>query len=350
VVVATESTEVSIETTHLSMPLGRGMAGGEVEQVQTRLDELGFFVGPIDGQYGSLTEKAVWAFEKLVMQVPRTEATGIVTDEMWQFMQQPIQIRPRRSYAAGEATERHVEIYLPEQVVAFFIDDEPVLISHMSSGTGEEWKEIVTIDPGEIGNENGTEPLERREIGVSVTPGGIFKFDRMVEGTRESALGSMWDPAYFNYGIAIHGAMNVPLTPASHGCIRVPMDVGQTFHQYIEVGDQVFVWDGIKEPEYYNNFPNRGYPQGELPIFNRVDHTYTTTTVTPTSTTPPTTLPAPTTQPRPTTPAATQPAATQAPATPPPTAPPVTVPAPTEPPATVAPTTAAAAGGFGTDG
>jgi len=141
----------------------------------------------------------------------------------------------------------------------------------------------------------------------------------------------------------------VPLTPASHGCIRVPMDVGQTFHQYIEVGDQVFVWDGIKEPEYYNNFPDRGYPQGELPIFNRVDHTYTTTTVAPTTTTPATTLPAPTTQPRQTTPLVTQPPATQAPA---PTDPPVTIPAPTEPPATVAATTTIAAGGFGpgTDG
>ena len=31
----------------------------------------------------------------------------------------------------------------------------------------------------------------------------------------------MYNPVYFNYGIAIHGAQNVPDDPASHGCIRI---------------------------------------------------------------------------------------------------------------------------------
>jgi hypothetical protein len=193
-----------------------------------------------------------------------------------------------------------------------------VLISHISTGDGQEWKEVVTIDPGEFNNENGTEPLVRREIGVSLTPGGVFRFDRMVEGLRNSALGGMWDPAYFNYGIAIHGALNVPLEPASHGCIRMPQTIGKLFHQYIDVGDQVFVWDGVKEPEIYAQNPNAAYPRGQLPIFNRVDPTYTTTTTT--TTAPPTTLaptvaapaiPAPTSPPTVAqTPAPTQPATT----------------------------------------
>ena len=143
----------------------------------------------------------------------------------------------------------------------FFEDDEVALISHMSSGTGEEWKEEVTIDVGEYGNENGTEPLVRGEIGVSVTPGRVFDFDRMVEGVRQSALGGMWDPAYFNYGIAIHGAMNVPLEPASHGCIRVPLKVGEIFHDFIGIGDSVFVWDGVKEPEVYASNREAAYPR-----------------------------------------------------------------------------------------
>lgn len=327
VVVTPASTEAPVVTTHLSQPLGLGMAGTEVEEVQTRLDELGFFVGPIDGQFGSLTQKAVWAFEKLVLQVPRSDARGIVTDEMWQFMQRPMEIQPRRKYAEGRATRNHTEVYLPEQVVVFFVDDRAELISHMSSGTGEEWKEIVTIDPGEFGNENGTEPLERREIGVSITPGGVFSYHRFVEGRRQSSLGGMYDPAYFNYGIAIHGALDVPLYPASHGCIRVPMDVGKVFHQYVAKGDTVFVWDGVKEPEYYG---------AQLPIFNRVDPTWTTTTSTTTTSAPPTTLPAPTTaRPAPTQPPATPSPPTQPAATPPPaTQPPPTVPAPTDPPTT----------------
>jgi hypothetical protein len=325
VVVVPVSTDAPVVTTHLSQPLGFGMAGAEVEAVQTRLDELGFFVGPIDGQFGGLTEKAVWAFEKLVLQVPRAEARGIVTDEMWQFMQQPMEIQPRRKFSEGRATRNHTEVYLPEQVVIFFVDDQPALISHMSSGTGEEWKEVVTIDPGELNNENGTEPLVRREIGVSVTPGGVFSYDRFVVGRRQSSLGGMYDPAYFNYGIAIHGAFDVPLYPASHGCIRVPLDVGKVFHQYVAKGDQVFVWDGVKEPEHYG---------AQLPIFNRVDPTWTTTTSTPTTTAPQTTLPAPTTaRPAPTQPPPTQPPVTQ---------PPVTQPPPTQPPVTEPPTTTSA--------
>jgi hypothetical protein len=291
--------------------------------VQERLTELGFFVGPADGQFGNLTKMAVWAFEKLVQQTPRDDARGIVTDDMWQLMQQPMRIEPRRWHSKGQTTENHVEIYLPEQVIVFFQDDEVVLISHMSSGTGEEWKEEVTIDVGEYGNEHGTEPLVRGEIGVSVTPGGVFDIDRMVEGVRQSALGGMWDPAYFNYGIAIHGAMNVPLQPASHGCIRVPLSVGEIFHEYIAIGDSVFVWDGIKEPEVYASNPDAAYPRGQVPIFNRIDPDYSTTTTSTTSTTV-----APTVAP-----------ATQAPAT----QPPATTAAPTAPPTaapTAAPTTA----------
>jgi hypothetical protein len=30
-------------------------------------------------------------------------------------------------------------VYLPEQVVAIVHDDAPVMITHMSSGTGEDW-------------------------------------------------------------------------------------------------------------------------------------------------------------------------------------------------------------------
>ena len=314
--IAVESTAAPQTTTHLSQPLGRGMAGDEVRQVQERLDELGFFVGEIDGQFGPLFEQALWAYQKLVMRVPREDASSILTDEIWQDMQRPIRVEPYRWHSKGEATENHVEIYLPSQVAVFFVDDKAEMIVHISSGDGKEWKEVVKIDPGEFGNENGTEVLERREIGVSLTPGGVFRIERMVDGLRNSALGGMWDPAYFNYGIAMHGALTIPLYPASHGCIRMSQTAGRTFHQYIEKGDQVFVWDGIKEPEHYAANAGAAYPRGQIPIFNRIDHTYTTTT----SSTIPTTTVAPTVAP------------TQAPAAPAPTV--AQTPAPTQPAAT----------------
>ncbi len=321
--IVVESTDAP--TTHLSQPLGMGMAGDEVRQVQERLDELGFFVGEIDGQFGPLFQQAMWAYQKLVLNVPRDDVDSVLTDELWQDMQRGIRIEPMRWHSKGQATENHVEIYLPSQVAVFFVDDKAEMIVHISSGDGQEWKEVVKIDVGEFGNENGTAPLERREIGVSHTPGGVFRFERMVEGLRNSALGGMWDPAYFNYGIAMHGALNVPLHPASHGCIRMSQTAGRTFHQYIGIGDQVFVWDGIKEPEYYAQNPGAAYPRGQLPIFNRIDPTYTTTT---TSTTTPSTTVAPTLAPQ---------------VTPRPTSPPTVAqtPAPTQPPTTPPPVTAA---------
>ena len=114
---------------------------------------------------------------------PATSATGVVTNEMWQRMQDPIAIEPLRHYSEGQATENHTEVYLPQQVVAFFVDDQPVLVSHMSSGTGEEWCEVVTIDPGEFGNEHGT---ERRSSGArsacSDTPGGVYQLRPLRRG------------------------------------------------------------------------------------------------------------------------------------------------------------------------
>jgi len=142
---------------------------------------------------------------------------------------------------------------------------------------------------------------------LSWTPGGVYKYYRMVVGRRESQLGGMYNPVYFNKGIAVHGAREVPDFPASHGCIRLPMHVSDYFQSLVAKGDQVFVFDGVKEPEAYG---------AQSPRFNWTDPSYTTTTSTtttlpvkPTTTTVPTTTPATTTTTATTTPATTVPAA-----------------------------------------
>ncbi len=317
------TTAAPVEKTQLGRTLVEGVVGDDVKQVQRRLAELGFRPGPDDGVYGQQTIQSVWGFEKLVLGVERNAATGQVTPEMWDRMQDPIDIQPRRP----NSTPNHTEVYLPEQMVVIFHDDEPVLVTHMSSGDNEEWCEEVTISPGEYGNRDGEEPLVRGECGRSITPGGVFEYYRQVEGIRDSALGSMWNPVYFNYGIAIHGALNVPLQPASHGCIRIPLSIDEEFQSLVSMGDQVFVFDGVKEPEEYGEQP---------PVFNWLDPEWEPTTTTSTTTTTTTTTSvAPT---------------TAAPATPAPTAPPATqAPAPTAPPTTTAPATTAAAAGRDAD-
>ena len=273
-VIETIATSSPITKSQLTRTLAKGMAGDDVSGVQQRLTDLGFWPGPVDGYFGDETRRSVWAYEKLVLGIAYDEPTGQVTAEMWDAMQEPFAIQPRRP----NSTPNHTEIYLSEQVIAVFHDDAPVFISHMSSGDNEEWCEEVTISPGEYNNP-GDEPLVRGECGRSITPGGVFNFTRRVEGVRQSSLGGMWDPVYLNYGIAVHGALNVPLAPASHGCIRIPLPLSPTFQEVTATGDQVFVFDGVQDPEYYG---------AQKPYFNRIDPDYSTTT-TSTTTLPPST-------------------------------------------------------------
>ncbi|MFZ9518401.1 MAG: peptidoglycan-binding protein [Ilumatobacteraceae bacterium] len=272
----------------ITRDLVEGVEGEDVRNLQVRLAELKFAPGPIDGVYGRATVQAVWAFEKLVMQVPREKAAGVVTPAMWEVMRGDVQILPRRV----ADTPRHAEVYLPEQVIITFLAGRPTLISHMSSGDGKPWCEEVVIDAGEEGNDSPEQIAagEQLKIGVcgeSITPPGIFTFYKRSTGTRETKLGTLYNPVYFNAGIAVHGAILVPLKPASHGCIRIPMSVATLFPSMVQFRDRIYVFDGIKEPEEY------GSP---LPPADRPDPNYTTV---PTSTTLPvsSTLPTPTTVP-----------------------------------------------------
>jgi len=250
------STEVAAPTTTIvkvpiARTLVRGLAGEDVRMVQGRLAEMGFDPGPIDGVMGTMTGQAIWAYEKLVLGVPREEATGSVTPELWDRMQEPSGIVPRRPTGG---VSNHTEIYLPEQVLVVFQADEPVLITHISSGELDEFGapalycEMVTYDTDSNGNLL-EEPVTRDICAYSKTPGGVFTYRRMIEGTRNGPLGDMWNPVYFNYGIAVHGALNVPLEPASHGCVRIPMHISEYFQGLITLGDKVLVWNGDQEPE-----------------------------------------------------------------------------------------------------
>jgi hypothetical protein len=327
--IGTDTTAVPIVKTSFAQTLAKGSFGDDVTQLQARLTELGFVPGTVDGQFGSLTQQAVWAYKKLVggatwEELDASDSKTAVSNELWQQMQEPIAISPRRPQGIGST---HVEIYLPLQVLAVFTDDRPVFIAHISSGelTDEglpaEFCETVKLDTDANG-EPLDPPVEKAICADSKTPGGIFGFTRRYEGKRVGPLGGMLNPVYFNYGIAIHGAENVPTAPASHGCVRIHNKLSEVFPTLVARRDKVFVWghDG-KEPEYYTRAES-------LPSFNRPDPNATTTTSTTTTTTtvagaPPTTeKPAPTTtKPTPTTTVA--PATTAAPTT---TAPPATVP------------------------
>ncbi len=298
-VVSSVAAPSSVAKVPLNGVLATGSSGDDVTRLQQRLADLAFDPGPVDGQFGPATQSAVWAYQKLVVGLTGKDVTGRVTPELWDRMQDSTTIRPLRP----DSSSTHMEIYLPSQTAIVFDADKPRLITHISTGTGKEW-------------------CEKGYCSVAITPGGRYKFGRRVEGWDESVLGEMFNPVYFNYGVAVHGAYNVPLYPASHSCVRIPMHIAKYFPTLVKRGDDVFVFDGRKDPEAYGAQP---------PPFNSKDPNATTTTSS-TSTTS-TTVPKTTTTAQSTTTA--QPATTAAP---------TTVPTTTAPPTTAAATTATTAG------
>ncbi|MFM7880114.1 MAG: peptidoglycan-binding domain-containing protein, partial [Acidimicrobiaceae bacterium] len=189
--VVVDTSSVPLITVPLDRTLELGMKGDDVLRLQQRLKDLRFDPGPIDGEFGQNTVQAMWAFEKLVMSVPRERATGVVTPSTWAIMQSNLIIKPRRIADSPS----HVEIYLPEQVMIVFKKDEPVLITHISSGTGVPWCEEVKIDPGEEGNKT-DEQIKIGICGEAITPPGIFYFYNRRTGMRETKLGSLYNPVY----------------------------------------------------------------------------------------------------------------------------------------------------------
>jgi hypothetical protein len=314
-------TSTTLPKTTISRTLEKGLAAAEdVKVVQQRLNDLHFDVGVVDGIYGANTEMAVWAYQSLIMNLSGKDVTGKVTPELWTRMQDPLGLPSFRP----DASPTHAEVFLATQTMALYVQGELRLITHISSGDGKKWCDEFKNVPAWPGATTTTLPPGQnnpRYCGTSTTPGGIFKVYLKRSNWVDIPLGRVFNPISFNAGIAIHGYPDVPKNPASHGCVRVPMHIAQYLPDLLHTGDQVFVFDGRKQPEVYGN---------QKPPADERDPT-DTTVVTTTTTIKPTTTVAGTTTTKPTVPAATTlPTAT--------TVKPVPVPT-TAVPVTVSPTT-----------
>ena len=202
-----------------------------VAYLQDRLIKLGFDPGAVDGTYGTTVEEAVWAYQELIG-LDGKDVTGEVTPALWDRMQDPLEIKPRDEPLAKI---RHVEIYIPQQVLILFDDGGAVrLISHTATGSGQDW-------------------CERGWCGHAITPGGIYAVQRFRPDWELAPLGLLYNAVYFNGGIAMHGALVVPNYPASHGCVRLPLHISIYFHNLVQRGDPVLVYDGVKDPREYGS-------------------------------------------------------------------------------------------------
>lgn len=209
-------TEAGAQT---SGALASGSSGPAVEAVQQRLTALGYDPGPADGSFGPATQYAVWAFQK-VNGLPVTGAVGDAELAAFDAPAVPAMVRP-------DLGPDHVEVNLAAQLLTLWHNGSLELISHISSGNGE-WFCVES------------------HCRNATTPTGDFSFLWWVQGWDNGPLGAMYDPVYFategDFGFAIHGATDVPLYPASHGCVRIPMHTSLQFPSLVSIGEPVAVF------------------------------------------------------------------------------------------------------------
>ena len=194
--------------------LGTGARGAEVAALEKRLEALLYDVGKVDDVYDQNTAYGVMAFQK----VHGMARTGRATDDVIAAMATATQ--PPALVPGGG--ENRVEIDIPRQVLFLYKSNTLQKIVTISSGNNKRFC---------------SEGWCRR----AVTPGGSYGFYRQGRGWETGPLGSLYNPIYFNGGIAVHGSRSVPAQPASHGCIRIPMGVAEWFPGAVHIGMPVHV-------------------------------------------------------------------------------------------------------------
>ena len=191
-----------------------GAQGLSVKALQRRLAALKYYPGAIDGNFGTSTLEAVWAFQE-VQGLPGEDS---VSAAMQQALAHP---RAPRVLDAAAGPNR-VEVNLGIEVLVLYRNDRPYLILHVSTGGN------CLVDQG---------------CGW-ITPDGDYSALSFDPGWVTVPLGEMYNPVFFiGTAFAIHGDTDVPLEPVSHGCVRIPMDIAAFFHTMVKTpGTEVFVY------------------------------------------------------------------------------------------------------------
>lgn len=277
------TTTTSTTTTTTTAPpivapagLGPGAKGPEVQELENRLNAQHYDTGKVDGYYDTATMHAVMAFQK----IHGLQRTGRATDPVLQKI--GTVGPPGPMLASGGATR--VEVDLPRQILQLYVNGQLHKVVNVSTGSGKRY----CVDG---------------DCAVAVTPGGSYKVFFRRNGWRISRLGKLYNPLYFNGGIAIHGAPSVPGYPASHGCVRIPMYVAEWFPKLVPNGTPVYVIGGSKAAVPFNETAPDGTAGTGGTTTSTAPAPATTTTTA--GNTQPTLFPPPTTTPPTTAPPAT---------------------------------------------
>ena len=178
-----------------------GQRGTAVRIVQRHMKRRGYVIGR-PGLFDARPARAVLAFRK-VSGLRRTSTADLTV---------------MRRLADGGGTfkvrypshGKHIEADLSRQVFAMIRGKRVERIYHTSSGSP-----------------------------ATPTVRGNFKFYRSQPGLNAKG---MFHSQYFIRGYAIHGYHSVPVYPASHGCLRVPMADAKAIFDWVNLGDRIDVY------------------------------------------------------------------------------------------------------------
>ena len=186
-----------------------------IKEAESLLSDLGYWITRVDGKSDDSTRQGIIAFQK----VKGLKRTGVLDDKVLHAMRTAT--RPLPKYAGAA----HVEIDISRQVI-FLVNDAGQVTTVLSTSTG-----------------SGERYFSEGKWETAYTPRGSFKIQRQIRGTRKAPLGELYNPSYFNGGIAIHGSNSIPVTAASHGCARIPRFADKQFIGMVSVGMPVYVYD-----------------------------------------------------------------------------------------------------------
>jgi len=188
----------------------------QISEAERRLSELGYWTGPVDGRLDEGTTAALIAFQKW----EGREITGKLTLRELDAIRNGVAPKPR------DPGYEHVEVDVDRQVLMLVNEEGAVRVLPVSTGSDKSF-------------------LDQGQMSVAYTPRGRFVVYDKTYGWENGDLGSVYYANYISGGVAIHGYLTVPATPASHGCIRIPMFAAREVSRLLPVGTIVLVYDRV---------------------------------------------------------------------------------------------------------
>jgi lipoprotein-anchoring transpeptidase ErfK/SrfK len=195
-----------------------GMRGRAVKVLQRRLAALKYYPGRVNGRFGSNTLEAVWAFQETQGLHPRNAVSAA--------MQRALASPRKPKVLVRHGGRLRIEVNMKDQVLVLYRHNHVALISHVSTAGGYYY-------------------CSTNGCANATTPTGDFTTLSYLPGPVSAPLGDMYNPVFFIGTLyAIHGDTDVPLRPASHGCVRIPLDIAAFFHTLLPTtGTPVYIRD-----------------------------------------------------------------------------------------------------------